>query len=192
MSTATDPETYVQEAAEAYRTGLLIQVRRHGTPSIDPVAAGQHAAAMTTAGQAWNDDVGPFYATDGARAALGGVSKQAVSQRVREGRLLGLRLASDGTRRDRLVYPAWQFRSTVLARLPRVLATAGYNPQRPASGWTVAAWLTAPDPDLEQVAPLAMIEAGHLDAVLAAAAELRQALGVDERAASLRGQAEAS
>jgi hypothetical protein len=54
-----------------------------------------------------------------------------VSQRVREGRLLGRHPAADG-------------------RL---------DPQRPVTGWTVAAWLTSPDPDLDGLTPVAVLQA---------------------------------
>ncbi len=184
MATAAE---YARLAAAAYEHELRDQIERHGTPQADAESTGRRAAALSVAGQAWDEQAGPFYDTDGARSALGGVSKQAVSQRVREGRLLGLRLAADGTSRDRLVYPAWQFRPTVLRHLPDVLAAAGYDPRRDVTGWTIAAWLTTASPDLDAVAPLALLEAGHVDATVAAAGEVRSSLGSDERAAAPTG-----
>lgn len=181
MSTADD---YVRHATAAYERELRRQIERHGTPPSDPETAGRRAAALAVAGQAWDEHAGPFYDTDGARTALGGVTKQAVSQRVREGRLLGLRLAADATGRDRLVYPAWQFRGPVLRHLPRVLSTAGYDPERDTTGWTIAAWLTSPAPELDGLAPVAALEAGQLAATLAVAAEVRAMLGTDERTTS--------
>ena len=183
MATTTAPAEYAHRSAQAYERHLRDQAERYGTPQVDPEVAGRRAAALTAAGQAWAEDAGPFYETDGARAALGGVSKQAVSQRVRERRLLGLRLAADGSGRDRLVYPVWQFRPGVLRKLPAVLEAAGFDPRRPVTGWTIAAWLTSPDERVGGLAPVELLEAGHLDPVVAGAREMRTSLGTDERAA---------
>lgn len=181
MATTPSPDEYATRSAAAYRRQLLEHLTEHGVPEDDPEAAGRHAAALTAAGQAWADDAGPFTDTAGARASLGGVSKQAVSQRLRDRRILGLQLASDGTARDRLVYPLWQFRPGVLRVLPAVLSAAGFDPDRPVSGWTIAAWLTTPDPGSAGRTPLELLESGHADHVVAAAAQVREALGVDER-----------
>lgn len=184
MGTRTAAADFAQRSARVYERQLREQLRDHGTPEIDPEDAGRRAAMFTASGQAWADDVGPFYDTDGARAALGGVTKQAVSQRVTAGRLLGLRLASDGSGRNRMVYPVWQFRDSVLRALPAVLDAAGYRPDRPVTGWAIAAWLTSPDPDLQGMAPVVLLEAGHPERVLSAAPEMAASLGVGERAAA--------
>lgn len=83
---------------------------------------------------------GPFYGTAGLRAWLG-VTRQALADRVRGKRLLGMR-TGDGT----WVYPAWQFtddRRTIphLAEVLRALAAGSDEP------WTWALWLTAPSED---------------------------------------------
>ena len=119
-----------------------------------PTSSDAGPPAWLAAGTAWATDVGPFYDTAGAQAALDGVSKQAVSQRLTAGRLLGLRLAPDGTSRERLVYPVWQFVPTVLRHLPAVLAAAGFDPERPTTGWTIATWLTSPHPAFAERSPL--------------------------------------
>jgi hypothetical protein len=184
MVTRTAAADFAHRSARAYERQLRQQLGRQGTPEIDPEVAGRHAAMFTTSGLAWTDDVGPFYDTDGARAALGDVTKQAVSQRVTAGRLLGLRLASEGLGRARVVYPVWQFRQSVLRALPAVLRAAGYDPDRRVTGWTIAAWLTSPDPGLDGMTPVKLLEAGHADRVVSAAAEVAVSLGVDERAAA--------
>jgi hypothetical protein len=175
---------FAREASAAYEAELRQQLERHGVPGLEPGLAGRRAALLTAAGVAWTNDVGPFYDTAGVRVVLGGITKQAVSERVRNGRLLALALAPDGSHRDRLVYPAWQFRPGVLPHLPAVLAAAGYDLDRPLSGWTIAAWLAAPDPVLLGSTPVAMLEAGRSDEVLELAREIRASLGTDERAAA--------
>lgn len=177
-STAGD---YLGRSVRAYEQHLREQIERYGHPELDPEVAGRRAAIMTAAGQAWAEDAGPFFDTKGARAALGQVSKQAVSQRVASGRLLGLRLADDGSGRHRLVYPVWQFRPGVLRHLPAVLAVCGYDPGRAVTGWTIAAWLTSPDSGVHGVAPVDLLEAGHLQLVLDAAREVAVSLGTAER-----------
>lgn len=102
---------------------------------------------------------GPFTDTEGVRKLLGGVTKQAVSQRLRQRRLLGLSLAADGTARDRLVYPLWQFRPSVLRALPKVLAAAGFDPDRPVTGWRIAHWLTNTSDVLGGFAPIGLFHA---------------------------------
>lgn len=76
--------------------------------------------------------------TDEVRALLGGISRQAVSERVRAGRLLGARLG--GTLR----MPAWQFTADGvapgLARVLSVLASRG-------SAVAAEAWMRTPIAD---------------------------------------------
>jgi hypothetical protein len=83
---------------------------------------------------------GPFYDTSGLRTWLG-ITRQALLDRVRANRLLGLR-TGDGS----WVYPAWQFTDdggTIphLAEVLRALA------QGTDERWTWALWLTAPNED---------------------------------------------
>lgn len=86
--------------------------------------------------------VGPFYTTRALSRLLGGITRQAVEDRRRRGRLLALRTA-DGA----WVYPAFQFDADhrVLPGLPAVVAALAASG---ASEWTVASILTTPQPDL--------------------------------------------
>ncbi len=174
---------FIDRSTEAFRRALADQLadRVDDPPTADPQVAGRRAAATVTAGEVWAGLVGPFTDSAGAAAALGGISKQAVSQRVASGSVLGLRLAPGGTARDRLVYPTWQFQSAVLAHLPAVLAAAGFDPERPTTGWTIAAWLTTVDDSLDGASPLDLLRAGHRDPVLAVAADVADSLGTAER-----------
>jgi hypothetical protein len=174
---------FIDRSTDAYRRALTEQLgdRDDVDVTTDPEVAGRRAAATVTAGQAWAGLVGPFTDSAGAAAALGGITKQAVSQRVAAGSVLGLRLASGGTARDRLVYPAWQFHTTVLAHLPTVLAAAGFDPDRPVTGWTIAAWLTTPDDSLGGMTPQQLLRAGHREPVLQVAAAVAESLGTTER-----------
>ncbi|MFN8021114.1 MAG: antitoxin Xre/MbcA/ParS toxin-binding domain-containing protein [Acidimicrobiales bacterium] len=184
--------TSIDRSVKAFEAELRRQVAMHGPLAGDPDELGRRAARAVAAGAAWAAEVGPFYDTAGAQEALGGVSKQAVSARATAGRLLALRLAPDGTARDRLVYPVWQFVPAVLRHLPRVLAAAGHDPERDASGWTVATWLTTPDPRFGDRTPLELLRADHVEQVLVAADDVAHALGSTERAALRAPAASAS
>ncbi len=176
-----DPvEDYLDRSAAAYREQLGSLLEQGGVLELAPEDAGRQAAASLVVGRRWNEDVGPFYDTDGARAALGGVTKQAVSDRLRRGALLGLTLAPDGTGRARLVYPVWQF--DIIDHLHEVLPAAGYDTDRPTTGWTIALWLITPDPRLDGQTPLALLRGGFTAPVRTLAGEVAASLGTDERA----------
>jgi len=176
----TSIEDYLDRSAAAYRAQLRSLVEQAGVPDLDAEDAGRQAATSLAVGQRWSQDVGPFYDTTGARAALGGVTRQAVSDRLHRRALLGLVLSADGSGRPRLVYPVWQF--DTLDQLREVLPAAGYDVERPTTGWTIAVWLTTPDSRLDGQAPIALLRSGHSAAVLALAREVRASLGTEERA----------
>lgn len=108
--------------------------------------------------QAWTVQLGPVY-RDAAVAALLGKSKEAVSV---DRRLLRLEL------RSRVIgYPAFQFDgrqqapavSEIVELLDPVLDTS----------WTIASWLTSPQPDLAGNRPLDLLRSGRsIDAFAAA------------------------
>lgn len=172
-------QQYVREATEAYRSRLHEAVGSRGVPAGDARAAGERAAAVTTAGMDWNDAVGPFLDTRGVQAVLGGPSRQAVAERVKRRRLLALR-TTGGPGRARRVYPAWQFDGATRTLLPQVLEAVGYDPDELTHGWHVAAWLSTPDNKLDGLRPRDLLAANHAEPVLAGAADVRYELGVDE------------
>lgn len=87
----------------------------------------------------YDEPLGPFYDTAGLVAWLG-ISRQAVSDRVRRGTLLACRTA-DG----HLLYPSLQFGRDGSVR-PGVVDAVGELTRRGADGWAVATWLTTPSP----------------------------------------------
>ena len=127
--------------------------------------------AMTEAALATNrinDRIGAFYTTDRVRKMLGGISRQAVSDRVRNDRLLRV-TAADGV----LLFPAFQFNNGAvvsgLQRLLKVLLSDGTN------GWTVTYWLTARIGQLGESSPLDVLASGDADRI----AELERIAGED-------------
>lgn len=178
MSTST--ATFVDRATLAFRDRLAELVETFGLPTEDPEPLGERASLDAAAAAVWTDQVGPFLDTEGVSQILDGVSRQAISQRVHAARLLALR-----TGNGRLVYPLWQFRrGSLLPGLPEVLSAAGFDAERPTTGWTLASWLSTEDPDLGDT-PRELLAAGRVGPVVAAAEDLRFELGSDELAAIL-------
>lgn len=167
MNTSTG---WIDAAAAAFED-VLAELIGEGRPTLDPDEAGRRAALDAVSGAMWADEVGPFYDTDGVMTLLGGVTKQAVNDRVRRHRLLALRTGS-----GRLVYPAAQFEG------PKVVA--GLGPVLDAlvpddtEAWMVASWLTTSDPTLDGRTPIGALRDGETEVVVTAAREL---------AATLRG-----
>ncbi len=159
---------WIDDASAAFESALIDLIGEQ-QPQLDPAEAGRRAALKAVSGAMWADAVGPFYDTEGVMALLGGVSKQAVNDRVRRHRLLALRTGS-----GRLVYPAAQFDDEhVVDGLGDVLDVL--VPDN-TEAWMVAAWLATPDPELDQRAPFEALRAGVVDDVVQAARELAGAL----------------
>lgn len=87
-------------------------------------------------------ELGPFYDTAGL-CDWWGVSRQALADRVRRGRLLACR-TDDG----HLVYPALQFSREGAVR-PGLLEVIGVMARANVDGWTAAVWMTTPSPVLD-------------------------------------------
>ena len=109
-------------------------------------------------------EIGPFYGTTSVSRLLGGISRQAISDRRKRGTVLGLKTA-DGA----WVYPTFQFddHHAVLEGLPevwKILRASG------ADEWTLASWLTSSLATLEQHSPIDWLRLGeNREALLTAA-----------------------
>lgn len=105
-----------------------------------------------------NDRLGAFYTTDRVRKVLGGVSRQAVSERVKNDRLLRITTA-DGV----YLFPAFQFTNGAvvpgLQKLLKVLLGTGVD------GWTVTYWLTARLAQLGEMTALDILASGDNDRI---------------------------
>ncbi len=97
----------------------------------------ERMVAALPAQHPYDEPLGPFYDTTGLVSWLG-VSRQAVSDRVRRGTLLACR-----TQDGHLVYPAWQFARDGAVR-PGVVDAVGEFARHGADGWSTALWLTTP------------------------------------------------
>ena len=134
----------------------------------DPVDAGRRAALDAVSGAMWTDHLGPFLDTDGVMTLLGGISKQAVHDRVRRHRLLALRTGA-----GRLAYPTFQFqRHAVVEGLGEVLSVVAPDD---TEAWFVAAWLRTADPALDG-SPIEALREGRRADVVDAARDVAAAL----------------
>ncbi|GAB3692120.1 hypothetical protein [Angustibacter aerolatus] len=137
-------QRYEQRLLELVRAGVADRVREVVDAGGDPAALGdpeQLAARMVAAlprgGHRLDVELGPFYDTAGL-CEWWAVSRQALSDRVRRGRLLACRTA-DG----HLVYPAFQFARDGAVR-PGIVDVVAVFTAAGVDGWTTAAWLTTP------------------------------------------------
>lgn len=108
--------------------------------------------------QAWAQQLGPVYRQHDV-ARLLDKSKQAVSA---DPGLLKLEM-----RNGQVAYPVFQFDGRRV--LPGIREVVDTLTPAVATAWTIASWLTSPQPSLDGAAPLERLRAGGVDVVLAAA-----------------------
>lgn len=127
----------------------------------DPRAFAERAVHATApAASPWDELAGPFLRSDGVQSRLG-ISRQAVAAKAARRRLLRT-ITADGEH----LYPLWQFTGGQLVDgLPELLALF---PESSVDGWTLAAWLRSPDPDLQEP-PLDALTRGEREKVRAVA-----------------------
>lgn len=109
----------------------------------------------------WANVVGPVYTTTGLRRLLGGISRQAIDDRIGRGTLFCLTTAD-----NRRVFPAFQFdvHNEQVAGLAELLSRL-----RPvADPWTIASWFTHPQDVLRGSAPIEWLRDGRDSAPLEA------------------------
>lgn len=122
-------------------------------PLGDPATLARRMVALVPEPSAWNEVLGPFYATRGATTALGGISRQALGERRARRTIVALRTADDDW-----VYPLFQFDGgEVLPGLAEAwqaldgvddwtAAALLVTPQRALRGSSVVQWLRAGEP----------------------------------------------
>ncbi len=166
---------FVAEATREFKQALSRIVAEHeqagrGACAVlgEPRSFAERAVyASAPVASPWDDLVGPFLRSEGVQARLK-ISRQAVAAKAARRRLLRT-VTVDG----RHLYPLWQFDGDHLVTgLAEMLALF---PERSVDGWTLAAWLRTPDPDLDE-APLDVLARGELDRVYAVARTAARAL----------------
>lgn len=144
---AANPALLDRTVEEFRRT--LTEIGGQPSSPEDAEAIGRRAAMAVLAGDAWERALGDLLTSAEARVLLGGVSREALRKRVASGSVIALRDDAGLTR-----YPRWQFDAVggspfgAVKRLNEVFADAGLD------SWTLAAFATAPQPELGNRAPV--------------------------------------
>jgi hypothetical protein len=155
-------------AADRFAADVLDQVAKDLEALMEEVeAAGVEPAALGTPAEVarrmvatipqpspWAKVLGPVYTTGGARALLGGITRQAVEDRINRGTLFALTTAD-----RRRVFPVFQFddRNEPLDGLAETVASL-----RPhADEWMIASWLLQPADELNRRSPVAWLREGR-------------------------------
>ncbi len=136
-------DRYSDRVADLVRSGLAEKAATYQQAGRDlgelgsPEELAERMVATVPRVSPWDELLGPFYGTTQTCKLLGGISRQAVTDRRERRTLLGLQTA-DG----RWVYPRFQFdeRNEVIAGLGPVLQCF----DRGVDGWTLAGWLVSP------------------------------------------------
>jgi hypothetical protein len=144
---ASNPALLDRTVEEFRRT--LTEIGGQPSSAGDAEVLGRRAAMVVLAGGAWERALGELLTSAEARILLGGISREALRKRVLTGSVLALRDDADHLR-----YPRWQFDAASSApfaavrKLNEIFAAAELDP------WTLAAFATAPQPELDGRAPV--------------------------------------
>jgi hypothetical protein len=159
---ATKPALLDRTVEEFRRT--LAEIGGQPSSPDDAEALGRRAAMVVLAGGAWERALGELLTSAEARALLGGISREALRKRVLSGSVLALRDDADLIR-----YPRWQFDAAndapfvAIKRLNEIFGAAGLDP------WTLAAFVTAPQPELDDRTPVDAFGDADLEPLLLSA-----------------------
>lgn len=147
MPMAANPALLDRTVEEFRRT--LTEIGGQPSSADDAEVLGRRAAMVVLAGGAWERALGELLTSAEARVLLGGVSREALRKRVVSGSVIALRDDAGLVR-----YPRWQFDAAsgapygAVKRLNEVFGDAGLD------SWTLAAFVTAPQPELNDQAPV--------------------------------------
>jgi len=144
---AANPALLDRTVEEFRRT--LTEIGGQPSSPDDAEVLGRRAAMVVLAGDAWERALGELLTSAEARVLLGGISREALRKRVLSGSVLALRDDAGLIR-----YPRWQFDAAsgapfgAVKKLNKVFGDAGLD------SWTLAAFSTAPQPELGDRAPV--------------------------------------
>lgn len=144
---AANPALLDRTVEEFRRT--LTEIGGQPSSADDAEVLGRRAAMVVLAGGAWERALGELLTSAEARVLLGGISREALRKRVLSGSVIALR-DDPGLIR----YPRWQFDAAsgapfrVIKKLNRIFGDAGLD------SWTLAAFATAPQPELGDHVPI--------------------------------------
>ena len=159
---ATNPALLDRTVEEFRRT--LTEIGGQPSSADDAEVLGRRAAMVVLAGGAWERALGELLTSAEARVLLGGISREALRKRVVSGSVVALRDDAGLVR-----YPRWQFDVAsgapfgVIKELNEVFGDARLD------SWALAAFATAPQPELDDRAPVDAFADADLEPLLLAA-----------------------
>jgi hypothetical protein len=159
---AANPALIDRTVEEFRRT--LTEIGGQPSSADDAEVLGRRAAMVVLAGGAWERALGELLTSAEARVLLGGVSREALRKRVVSGSVIALRDDAGLVR-----YPRWQFDAAsgapfgAIKKLNEIFDEAGLEP------WTLAAFATAPQPELGDRTPVDALADPGLEPLLLSA-----------------------
>ncbi len=159
---ATKPALLDRTVEEFRRT--LAEIGGQPSSPDDAEVLGRRAAMVVLAGGAWERALGELLTSAEARILLGGISREALRKRVLSGSVIALRDDANLIR-----YPRWQFDAAnsapfgAIKKLNEIFGEAGLD------AWTLAAFATAPQPELDSRAPVDVFGDADLEPLLLSA-----------------------
>lgn len=150
-------------AADLARLVAIASLRR-GAARDGPRGLAQALHRGIAAREELREAEGGTFSVEAARPFLGGISRQAVLERFKNGRLVGWR----ASRQNAVRLPVWQFTdSGLLPGLEETLALLRRDPDLDA--WGIALFFLTPRPALDGRRPLDLLRDGRADRVREAA-----------------------
>jgi hypothetical protein len=159
---AANPALLDRTVEEFRRT--LTEIGGQPSSTDDAEILGRRAAMVVLAGGAWERALGELLTSAEARVLLGGISREALRKRVVSGSVIALRDDAGLIR-----YPRWQFDAVsgapfgAVKRLNEIFSDAGLDP------WTLAAFATAPQRELDDRTPVEAFGDADLEPLLLSA-----------------------
>lgn len=139
---------FLDRTVEEFRR-TLAEIGGQPSSADDAEVLGRRAAMVVLASGAWERALGELLTSAEARILLGGISREALRKRVLSGSVIALRDDAGLIR-----YPRWQFDVgnsapfRAMKELNEIFGEAGLD------AWTLAAFATAPQPELGNRAPV--------------------------------------
>lgn len=162
---------FLERFEKAYHDKLQELDVEEGSIGADPDELGRRVALLVATRGRWEHQLGLLLtSTDFQR--ITGLSRQALSQAVEANRVLRLT-----TQAGKTCYPSFQL-DTSGRPLTSLRAVLGVFVGRVRSPWTIASWLTSPQPELDGATPAnALKVGGNIDRLLLAAERVAVRLG---------------
>lgn len=156
------PATYVDQAGRQFVQSLNEFGLDETSESAEDL--GRRAALAVAAESVWEDTLGPLLTSAEARALLGGISREALSKKVKVGTVLRLKDDRGLTR-----YPAWQFDPVAQTAFSTIETLISIYRKAGVGDRMVASFCATPQPELDDRQPAELLKKGESPELITAA-----------------------